>query len=104
MVYGYGSRNPQDVSKCTSVSMVNVSGGSGNNGTWYIGKPYSGKSQPPKLVPGANWSLNLECWYCKGTDHLKENCIKLNHQLAQEQQRLEQNSSAPSVNSTNSGN
>ena len=61
-------------------------GGSGNNGTGYISKPYLGKPWPSQLAPGADRSLNpdLEYQYCKDTGHLKENCIIVNCQLAQE--------------------
>ena len=56
------------------------------NGTWYISKSYLGKPWPSQLAPGADGSLNpdLEYQYCKDTGHLKDNCIKLNHWLAQE--------------------
>ena len=70
--------------------------GTGTNGTGYVSKPYLGKPKPSQLAPGAYGSLNpdLECWYCKDTGHLKENCIKLNQWLAQEQKKLEQNGTA----------
>ena len=48
------------------------------------GRPYLGKARPLKLALGINGSLNpeLSCWYFKDTDHLKENCVKLNRRLA----------------------
>ena len=50
----------------------------------YTSKPYLGKPRPSKLAPGIDGSLDpeLSCWYCKGTGHLKENCVKLNRRLA----------------------
>ena len=52
----------------------------------YTGKPYLGKSRPQQLALGVDGLLNpeLSCWYCKDTSHLKENCVKLNRRLAQE--------------------
>ena len=81
-------------------------GGSQSNGNVYIIRPYLGKALPSQLAPGANGSLNsdLECQYCKDTGHHKENCIKLNCQMAQEQRKSEQNSTAPSVCATNLAN
>ena len=68
-------------------------GGAGANGTGYVSKPYLGKPQPSQLAPGADASLNLdlEFKYCK------ENCIKLNCQLAPEQRKIDPNSTAPST-------
>ena len=56
----------------------------------FISKPYLGKSRPSQLAPCMDRSLNpeLECWYCKDTGHLKDNCIKLNHQLANDQKAV----------------
>ena len=52
----------------------------------YTSRPYLGKPRPSKLGLGINGSLDpeLSCWYCKGTSHLKENCIKLNRRLVYE--------------------
>ena len=46
-----------------------------------------GRPRTSQLAPGTDGSLNLEleCWYCRDTGHLKDNCIKLNRQLANEQ-------------------
>ena len=62
-------------------------GGAGTNGTRYVSKPYLGKPWPSHLAAGADKSLNsdLEFWYCMNSGHLKDNCIKLNCQPAQEQ-------------------
>ena len=81
-------------------------GGAGTNGPGYISTPYSGKPWPSQLAPGADGSLNpdLECQYYNDSGHLKENCIKLNHQLAQEQRKLEQNSTAPNMCASHSAN
>ena len=73
-------------------SSLNISGGnkpqkSNPNGvSGYTTKPYLGKPRPPQLAPGVDGSLDpeLSCWYCKDTDHLKENCVKLNRRLALE--------------------
>ena len=56
-------------------------------GLGFVSKPYLGKPRPSQLAPGTDASLNseLECQYCKDTGHLKDNCIKLNHWLANEQ-------------------
>ena len=56
-------------------------------GAGFISKPYLEKPRPSQLAPGTDGSLNpeLECWYCKDTGHLKDNCIKLNCWLAYEQ-------------------
>ena len=72
-----------------------------NNGTRYISKP-----QSSQLAQGADGSLkpDLECQCCKDIGHLKENCIKLNHQLAQELRKLEQNSISPNACVTNLAN
>ena len=65
----------------------NTKGGVDAKGTGFVSKPYLGKPRPLQLAPGTDGSLNpeLECQYCKDTGHLKDNCIKLNHQLANEQ-------------------
>ena len=74
----------------------------GNNGTRFINKSYLGKPQPSQLASGAERSLNPdpECLYCKDTCHLKENCINLNHQLAQEQSMSEQIITAPNTHAS----
>ena len=53
---------------------------------FYIGKLYFGKPCPPQLAPGVDVSLNtaLTCQHCKDTGHIKDNCVKLNWQLALE--------------------
>ena len=73
-------------------SQLGNKGGAGNNGTRYISRPYLGKPEPSQLIPGANGSINpdLDSWHCKDTGHLKENCIKLNCGLGQEQRKSEQ--------------
>ena len=45
----------------------------------FTSKPYLGKPHPSQLAPGVHSSLDpaLTCQYCKDTNHLKENCIKL---------------------------
>ena len=50
----------------------------------YSCKPYLGKPHPSQLVPGVDDSLDpaLTCHYCKDTVNSKENCVKLNQQLA----------------------
>ena len=42
-------------------------------------KPYLGKPHPSQLAPGVDGYQDpaLTCWYCKDTDHLKENYVKL---------------------------
>ena len=57
----------------------------------YTSKPYLGKPHPPQLALGSDGSLNpeLSCQYCKDIGHLKENCIKLNRRLAQENRQPE---------------
>ena len=72
-------------------SQLTVKGGVENKGAGFNSKPYLGKPRPLQLAPGADRSLNLEleCHYCKDTSHLKDNCIKLNHQLAYEQKTTE---------------
>ena len=68
-------------------SQLTDKGGGNSKGAGFVSKPYLGKPRPSQLAPGADGSLNLEleCWYCKDTGHLKDNCIKLNHWLAMEQ-------------------
>ena len=75
------------------ISQPTYKGGAGTNGTEFASKPYLGKPQPSQLAPGADGSLtlDLECQYWKDTSHLKDNCIKLNHQLAMEQKKLDPN-------------
>ena len=80
------------ISKAVSTSLKlgsqpNIKGGIDVKGTGFVSKPYLGKPRPSQLAPSTNRSLNLEleCWYCKDTGHLKDNCIKLNCQLANEQ-------------------
>ena len=88
----------QAVTTSLKISSQSISkGGAGTTRTGYVSKPYFGKPQPSQLAPGADESLNpdLDCWYCKDTSHLKENCIKLNHQLAQEQKKTDPNNTAP---------
>ena len=73
-------------------SSLNISGGNKpqknviNVTSGYTGNPYVGKPRPLQLAPGVEGSLDpeLSCWYCKDTGHLKENCVKLNIRLAQE--------------------
>ena len=67
-----------------------------SNGTGFVRKPYLRKPRPSQLAPGADGSLNpdLECQYCKDTVHLNDKCIKLNHQLALEQ-NVAPNTSVP---------
>ena len=78
-------------------------GGAASNGTRFVSKQYLGKPIPSQVVPGADRSLNLdlECQYCKDTSHLKDNCIKLNHRLAMEQNKLGQNT-APNTHASKS--
>ena len=74
-------------------SQLTSKGDAASNGTGFVSKLYIGKPRPSQLAPGARGSLNpdLECWYCKDTGHLKDNCIKLNCQLAMEQKKSDQN-------------
>ena len=75
-------------------SQLNVKGGVDVKGTGFISKPYLGKPRPSQLASSsADGSLNpeLECQYCKDTGHLKDNCIKLNHWLANEQKVAQSN-------------
>ena len=69
-------------SQLTSKGGIDAAKGAG-----FISKPYLGKPRPSQLAPSADGSLNpeLECWYCKDTGNLKDNSIKLNHWLANEQ-------------------
>ena len=68
-------------------SQLTSKGGMDSKGIRFMSKPYLGKPRLSQLAPGTDISLNLELeWrYCKDTGHLKENCIKLNHQLAMKQ-------------------
>ena len=61
----------------------------------YTVKPYPRKHRPPQLGLGTDGSLNpeLSCQYCKDTGHLKENCIKLDRRLAQENRQPEKSNS-----------
>ena len=72
-------------------SQPTVKGGMENKGTGFSSKPYLGKPRLLQLAPGADRSLNLEleCQYCKDTGHLKDNCIKLNGQLAYQEKTTE---------------
>ena len=81
-------------------------GGVRTTGTRYVSTLYLGKPWPSKLAPGVDGSLNtdLECQCCKDTDHLKENCIKLNCQLAQEQKNSEPSNTVPPTCTSNSAN
>ena len=74
-------------------SKLTSKGGAASNGTGFVSKPYLGKPRPSQLAPRADGSLNLdlECWYCKDTGHLKDNCIKLNCQLTMEQKNSDPN-------------
>ena len=74
-------------------------GGVDVKGTGFISKPYLGKPRPSQLAPHMDGSLNpeLECWYCKDTGHLKDNCIKHNCQLANNQ-KVASNTNAPNSN------
>ena len=81
-------------------SSLNINGGNkpqnktnGDNGG-YTGKPYLGKPRPLQLALGIDGSLNPElyCQYCKDTGHLKENCVKLNRRLSQENRQHDKNS------------
>ena len=58
--------------------------GTDSKETGFVSKSYLGKPRPSQLAPSADGSLNpeLECQYCKNSGHLKDNCIKLKHQLA----------------------
>ena len=46
----------------------------------YTGKPYLGEPCSPQLAPGMDDLLDpaLTFQYCEDTDHMKENCVKLN--------------------------
>ena len=72
-------------------SQPTVKGEVKNKGAGFCSKPYLGKPRPLQLAPGADGSLNLEleCHYCKDNSHLKDNCIKLNCQLAYQQKTAE---------------
>ena len=65
----------------------------GMNG--YTGKPYLEKPRCPQLAPGNDGSLNPELsgQYHKDTGHVKEDCIKLNRRLAQENRQPEMSNS-----------
>ena len=65
-------------------SQLMSKGGAASNGTGFVSKPHLGKPRQSQLAPVTDGSLNqdLECQYCKDTDHLKDNCIMLNCQLA----------------------
>ena len=76
-------------------SSLNISGGNKpqnttNSTSAYTDKPYLGKPRPPQIALGIDDSLNPEfsCQYCKDTVHFKENCVKLNRRLAQENSSL----------------
>ena len=73
--------------------------------TGFVSKPYLGKPRPSQLAPGMDGSLNpeLECWYCKDTGHLKDNCIKLNCWLANDQ-KVASNTHAPNSNNNKTAN
>ena len=72
-------------------SQPTVKGEVENKGAGFNSKPYLGKPRPSQLAPGTDGSLNpeLEYCYCKDTGHLKDNCIKLNCQLAYQQKSTE---------------
>ena len=74
-------------------SQLTTKGGTDAKGTGFISKPYLGKPRPSQLAPSADGSLNpeLECQYCKDMGHLKDNCIELNHQLANDQKVAQNN-------------
>ena len=85
-------------------SQLTNKGDADSNGTGFVSKPYLGNPRLSQLAPGADRSLNLdvECWYCKDTGHLKESCIKLNCWLAIEQrsdQKVPPNTCALNSNS-----
>ena len=93
----------QAVTTSLKITQSTGKGGAASSGTGFISKLYLGKPRPSQMVPGADGSLNLdmECWYCKDTSHLKDNCIKLNHQLAMEQKYVTPNTSMPCSNLAN---
>ena len=72
---------------------LNTKGGVDAKGTGFVSKSYLGKPRPSQLAPSTDGSLNpqLECWYCKDTGHLKDNSMKLNCWLANEQKIAENN-------------
>ena len=55
----------------------------------FISKPYLGRPCQSQLAAGVDSSLDpsLNCWYCKDTGHLKENCVKLTQCLAWKNQK-----------------
>ena len=85
------------VDNITKAVASNLNINAGNNPqksdtSGYTRKPYLGKLQPLKLALGIDGSLDpeLSCWYSKDTDHLKENCVKLNRRLTFENRQPDQ--------------
>ena len=75
-----------------------------SKGTQYQGASnYVGRLRQPQLACGANGTLQLDitCFYCKDTGHIKNNCVWLNNkivqELAQEQATAKEATSKPAT-------